>query len=87
MSTTENDIELLTDILDQYDNGDLIPENNARKCYFTEKHRAEKVISWVHDHELAGHSLLRKMGKSMSKDLLRQPNQIVNNDTTTRYTK
>ena len=80
MSTTENNIELLTDILDKFDNGEFAPENNARKCYLTEKHKELAMVSWVHDHELAGHSLLRKMGKSSSKDLLRQPNGIVNNN-------
>jgi proteasome lid subunit RPN8/RPN11 len=75
MNTQENnEIELLENILDKFDNGFLIPENNARKCYLTEKHRAQKIITWVHDHELAGHSLLRKMGKSAGRDLLRQPN-------------
>jgi hypothetical protein len=75
MSIQENDeIKLLETILDSFDDGSLIPENNAHKCYLTEKHRAQKIITWVHDHELAGHSLLRKMGKSAGRDLLRQPN-------------
>ena len=72
MSTTENNIPLLEEVLNQFENGDLIPENEARKVYLTEKHKATGVITWIHDHELRGHSLLRKMGKSAGRDLLRQ---------------
>jgi hypothetical protein len=75
----ENEILLLTDLLDQFENGSIIPENNAHKCYLTELHQHKGIVTWVHDHELRGHSLLRKMGKSSGRDLLRQP-QIVNND-------
>jgi hypothetical protein len=72
MSTTENDILLLEEVLDLYENGDLVPENEARKVYLTQQHQAKGIITWVHDHELRGHSLLRKMGKSANRDLLRQ---------------
>ena len=72
MSTTENKIPLLEEVLDQFDNGDLVPENEARKVYVTQHHQAKGPITWVHDHELRGHSLLRKMGKSANRDLLRQ---------------
>lgn len=72
MSTTENKIPLLEEVLDQFDNGDLVPENEARKVYLTQQHQAKGTITWVHDHELRGHSLLRKMGKSANRDLLRQ---------------
>ena len=37
-------------------------------------HKHKKIITWVHDHELRGHLLLKKMGKNASRDLLRQPN-------------
>ena len=72
MSTMENNIPLLEEVLDQFDNGDLIPGNEARKVYLTQQHAAKGVVTWVHDHELRGHSLLRKMGKSAGRDLLRQ---------------
>lgn len=73
MNTPENnEIELLETLLDSFDNGSLIPENNARKCYLTQEHKAKGIITWIHDHELRGHSLLRKMGKSAGRDLLRQ---------------
>jgi hypothetical protein len=72
MNTQENKIPLLEEVLDQFDNGDLVPENEARKVYLTQQHQAKGVITWVHDHELRGHSLLRKMGKSANRDLLRQ---------------
>ena len=74
-----NEIKLLEDLLNSFDDGLLTPENNAHKCYLTELHQHKGIVTWVHDHELRGHSLLRKMGKSSSRDLLRQP-QIVNND-------
>lgn len=74
MNTQENnEILLLETLLDNFDNGSLIPENNAHRCYLTEQHKAKGIITWVHDHELRGHSLLRKMGKSAGRDLLRQP--------------
>ena len=72
MSTTENNIPLLEEVLDQFENGDLIAENEAIKVYLTQQHQAKGIITWVHDHELRGHSLLRKMGKSANRDLLRQ---------------
>ena len=72
MSTTENNILLLEEVLDLYENGDLVPENEARKVYLTQQHQAKGIITWVHDHELRGHSLLRRMGKSAGRDLLRQ---------------
>jgi hypothetical protein len=68
----ENKIPLLEEVLDQFENGDLIAENEARKVYLTQQHQAKGIITWVHDHELRGHSLLRKMGKSANRDLLRQ---------------
>lgn len=66
-------IELLSDLLDRFEEGTLIAENNAHKCYLTEQHKKANQITWVHDHELAGHSLLRRMGMSAKRDLLRQP--------------
>ena len=70
----ENNIQLLTEVLDQYENGELVPENSARKVYLTEEHRHKKIITWVHDHELRGHLLLRGMAKQVKRDLLRTPN-------------
>jgi hypothetical protein len=72
MNTQENKIPLLEEVLDQFENGDLIAENEARKVYLTQQHQAKGIITWIHDHELRGHSLLRKMGKSANRDLLRQ---------------
>jgi hypothetical protein len=68
-------IELLSDILDKFEDGFLEAGSSARKCYLTEQHKAANQITWIHDHELAGHSLLRKMGKSAGRDLLRQPKE------------
>lgn len=67
----ETPIQLLTDILDQYENGDLVPENSARKCFLTEEHQYKKIITWVHDHELRGHLLLRGLAKSAKRDLMK----------------
>lgn len=67
-------IELLSDILDKFEDGFLEIGNSARKCFLTEQHKKTNQITWVHDHELAGHSLLRKMSKNAKRDLVRQPN-------------
>ena len=72
MSTTENNIQLLTDLLDDFQNGTMEVGSSARKVYLTQEHQAKGIITWVHDHELRGHLLLRGMGKSAGRDLLRQ---------------
>ena len=71
---TENNIPTLEEILNEFEAGTLETGGAARKCYLTELHKHKKIITWVHDHELRGHLLLKKMGKSASRDLLRQPN-------------
>jgi len=73
MNTQENNIFLLTEILDQYEAGTLDMSEMARKCYLTEREKYLNKTVWVHNDELKGHSLLRKMGKgSGGRDLLRQ---------------
>lgn len=73
MSTPENNILLLSDLLDQFDAGTLEVGSSARKVYLTEQHKAKGIITWIHDTELRGHSLLRSMSKSSARrDLLRQ---------------
>lgn len=70
----KDEILLLDNILDDYENGTLIAGNSARKCYLNEDHKKKKIITWVHDHELSGHVLLRKLGKTSSRrDVLRKP--------------
>ena len=73
MSTTENNIPLLTDLLDDFQDGKIEVGSSARKVYLTQEHQAKGIITWVHDHELKGHLLLRGMSKtSARRDLLRQ---------------
>lgn len=70
-------IELLSDILDKFEDGLLEAGSSARKVYLTEQHKKANQITWIHDHELAGHSLLRRMGMSAKRDLLRQPKEQI----------
>jgi hypothetical protein len=68
------EIPMLSSILDDYENNIIEAGNSARKCYLNENHKKNKIITWVHDHELNGHLLLRKMSMSSARrDLLRQP--------------
>lgn len=68
------EIELLTDLLDKYEDGTLKLEGTARKCYLTEKHKAQGSVSWIHDDEIPGQALLRRMAKSYNgRDVLRKP--------------
>jgi hypothetical protein len=74
MENKEEEVILtLSELLDQYESGELIPENNARKVYLSEEQKAYKRIAWIHDHELRGQALLRRMGTAAGRDLLRQP--------------
>lgn len=72
MSTTENNIQTLTEILDEYDAGTLDMEVSARKCYLSEKEKYFNRVSWIHNDELKNQSLLRGMARNGSKDFLRQ---------------
>ena len=72
MSTTENNIPTLAELLDQYDTGTLDMTERARKYYMTEKEKHFNKVSWIHNDELKNQSLLRGMARNGSKDLLRQ---------------
>ena len=72
MNTQENNIELLAEILNQYDAGTLDMSVRARKCYLSEKEKHFNRVSWVHNDELKNQSLLRGIAKKGSKVLLRQ---------------
>lgn len=65
----------MEEILDLYDRGLIIAENTARKCYLSELQRHQGKITWIHDDELKGHSLLHKMGKQQTRDLMRELRQ------------
>lgn len=71
MNTQENNIPLLSEILDMYDEGTLDMTQLARKCYLSEKERLLKRVSWVHNDELKSHSTLRGMAKKNARDILR----------------
>ena len=68
----ENNIQFLSEIIDQYEEGTLDMTQLARKCYISEREKHFGRTSWVHNDELKNHSILRSMGKDKSKDLLRQ---------------
>ena len=70
MSTANEEIEMLTDILDKFENGELEVGSSTRKCYLCEEHKQKNIITWVHDHELRGHCTLRRIGKQGTRDLL-----------------
>ena len=71
MNTQENNIQLLSEILDQYEAGTLDMTEMARKCYMSEKEKHYNRVSWVHNGELKNHTLLRKMNSKDGRDLLR----------------
>lgn len=72
MNTQENNIPLLSEILDQYDAGTLDMTEKARKCYLSEKEKHFGRTTWIHNDELKNHSILRGMAKNGARDLLRQ---------------
>ena len=74
MNTVENNIPLLSEILDEYEAGILDMTPMARRCYLSEKERHYKRTTWVHNEELKSHSLLRRMNSKSGKDLLRNTN-------------
>ena len=69
---TENNVPLLSEVLDDYDNGTLDMSVLARKCYLSEMEKHYGRTTWIHNSELNGHSILRKMGQRSGRDLLRQ---------------
>lgn len=70
--TPDENVLMLEEILDQYEAGLIEPNSSARKCYMTELHKHHGHITWIHDDELRGHSLLRKMGKQQTRDIIKQ---------------
>jgi hypothetical protein len=72
MSTTENNILLLQEIIDQYEAGTLDMSQRARKCYLSEKEKHFNRVSWIHNDELKNQSMLRGMSKKSSRDFLKQ---------------
>lgn len=71
MNTTENNIPLLSELLDDYEKGTLDMEQRARKCYLSEKEKHFGRATWIHNDELKSQSLLRGMSKNGGRDLLR----------------
>ena len=73
MSTTENNILTLSEILDKYIDGTLDMSVTARKYYLTEKHKYLNKIDWIHNDELKNQAMLRDMSKGRGgRDLLRE---------------
>ena len=67
----ENNIPLLQQVLEQYQDGILDMSQKARKCYLSEKERAMGRVSWIHNDELLNHVMLRQMSKQNSRDFLK----------------
>lgn len=66
-----DDIKMLEEILDDFESGYFTVNNHARKCYLSEEQKAKGHITWIHDNELQGQCMLRKMGKQQSRDVIR----------------
>jgi len=72
MSTTENNIPTLAELLDKFNNGEIPDEFTAYQYHLTEEDKVKNKISWIHSTELKGQALLRGMSKtSARRDLLR----------------
>lgn len=71
MNTQENNIPLLQEVLEQYQNGTLDMTQKARKCYMSEKEKHFGRVEWIHNDNLEGQLILRGMAKQNAKDLLR----------------
>jgi hypothetical protein len=71
MNTQENNIPLLQQVIEDYQNGILDMTQKARKCYMSEKEKYAGRVVWVHNDELKNHALLRGMAKQNSRDFLR----------------
>jgi hypothetical protein len=71
MNTQENNIPLLQEVLEQYQNGTLDMTQKARKCYMSEKEKHFGRVEWIHNDNLEAHLILRGMAKQNAKDLLR----------------
>jgi len=76
MNTQENNIPLLQEVIDNYENGILDTTQMARKCYLSERERAVNRVTWIHNDELKNHSLLRKMSGNNSRDVLKNTKLI-----------
>jgi hypothetical protein len=71
MNTQENNIPLLQEVLEQYQNGTLDMTQKARKCYMSEKEKYLNRVAWVHNDELKSHAVFRGLAKQNARDLLR----------------
>jgi hypothetical protein len=71
MNTQENNIPLLQEILEQYQEGSLDMTQKARKCYMSEKEKHFGRVEWIHNDELEKHIALRRMAKQNSRDFLK----------------
>ena len=74
MSTQENNIMTLLEILEAYEEGTLDMTEKARKCYLTEKDKHLNKTTWIHNDELRNQLILRGMSKQGARDLLRNTN-------------
>lgn len=72
MNTTENNIPLLQEVLDQYEAGTLDMTQRARRCYLSEKEKHFNRATWIHNDELKNQSVLRGMSRANGRDFLKQ---------------
>jgi hypothetical protein len=71
MNTQENNIPLLQEVLEQYQDGTLDMTQRARKCYLSEMERYLGRVSWIHNDELKSQIVLRGMAKQNTRDFMK----------------
>jgi hypothetical protein len=71
MNTQENNIPLLQEVLEQYQEGTLDMTQKARKCYLSEMEKHLGRVSWIHNDELKTHVTLRQMSKQHARDFMK----------------
>lgn len=76
MNTQENNIPLLSEILDNYLMGTLDMTQAARKCYLSQREKAAGRVTWIHNDELKGHAIFRKIAGDNMKDILKNTKLI-----------
>lgn len=69
---TENNIPLLSQVIDEYEAGTLDMTMQARKCYLSEMEKYYNRVTWIHNDELKNQSLLRSMSKQNARDYLKR---------------
>jgi hypothetical protein len=71
MNTQENNIPLLQEVLEQYQEGTLDMTQKARKCYLSEVEKHLNRVSWIHNDELEKQIVFRGIAKQNTRDFIK----------------